>query len=117
MKIVKILIILIFFILIVACILYLFFPHRTDYDEEWIVGKTRQEIEDRYGSFDEYNEYHNYHNKFTDEYYDYSVGIYHTSLDKPSLFGGTIFGRNLEIYFDENGIATSVSSVSTHPGG
>ena len=68
------------------------------YDEEWIIGKTADEIQERYGAFDAYSEY--------DDEIKCSVGIYRTR--KVVRLDFTYY-ECYKIFFDENGIAHSVT--------
>ena len=77
------------------------------YDEEWMIGKTRNEIEERYGEFDSYS---------VDGYY--YKGKYIITEDKPgSIKTGVGWGTHLEIVFDNNGKAISAEVVSNGIGG
>ena len=67
------------------------------YDENWIIGKTPDEIQERYGAFDAYSKY--------DDEIKYSVGIYRTRMVVRLDF---TYYECYKIFFDENGIAYSV---------
>ena len=67
------------------------------YDKDWIIGKTLDEVQEKYGTFDAYLEY--------DDEIKCSVGIYKTRKIVKLDF---TYYECYKIFFDENGIAYSV---------
>ncbi len=84
---------------------------KPQYNDEWIIGKTSDEIQERFGEFDgsysrnslKYPEY------CLDGDYKNAVGYY---ITKPSRVGylGTDPEERFVIVFDENGFAISASN-------
>lgn len=77
------------------------------YDEEWMIGKTRREIEERYGKFDAYEDLSAYP----------EVGRYILTEDSRSIFGEIKYGMHLRVYFDESGKAYSTQIENNGIGG
>ena len=76
------------------------------YDREWILGKTRAEIEQMYGELDTF---------YSDDFY--TSGTYTIVEDKKDIFGTIEYGTRLRIYFDEEGKATSTVMEDSGWGG
>ena len=85
------------------------------YNENWIIGKTAEEIQERYGEFDyvsyryEMDEDHNYildedGNKIIIGWFS---GGYITKEERTGFFG-TIYREYFKIEFDKNGIAVEI---------
>lgn len=75
------------------------------YDEEWMIGKTKQEIEERYGEFDVFQEEPE------------QLGVYILTEDKRNLFGNVDYGTRLMIFFSKDGKAISTRVESNGAGG
>lgn len=81
------------------------------YDQDWIIGKTSQEIEDRYGKFDIcLNE-----EKIEKNYFETGCG-YLTKEQEKGAFG-TSSDEFLMIFFDANGVAYRIEENYPRPGG
>ena len=72
-----------------------------DYDPAWIVGKTKEEIEERYGTFDSYE---------TKTLESGKVITYASYEGKIQISGGKKrYTDKFTVNFDENGVALSAS--------
>ena len=81
------------------------------YDCDWVIGKTIDEVVEKYGMFDDYGKYlHSYYNDSKQERVEiadtYQTGRYYIN---DTRFSHGLEGRNygciFTIIFDENGIA------------
>lgn len=90
-KTISLLLFLTFLFLLVAC------SNGNEYDLIWIVGKTEDEIIERYGEFDSVSNDEFY------ELYGYRYGCYKGKI--PISGGKKRYTDSLIIRFDENGIA------------
>ena len=82
------------------------FFSRPAYDTDWIVGKTAEQIQDRYGEFDRNKTYPN-SALLKCAYYDL----------KPRMDGEHEYNVWIEINFDENGVAISAREDHNRHGG
>jgi len=73
---------------------------RDKYDEEWMIGKTRAEVEERYGAFDVFENGQSNGGQ--------GVGRYILVPDRKTIFGDIDYGEHLRVYFDEAGIVYSI---------
>ena len=91
-------------VILLACGTVLFracFPYEK-YNEKWIIGKTKAEIEERYGEFDL---------KF-----DVGTYVYKVKESRRGFFG-TDPEEFFAVFFDENGVAYKVKEKYYRPGG
>ena len=79
-------------------------PKPREYDEEWIVGKTKAEIIGRYGDF-------------VDGGGDPYVECYEILEDRHTRWGGTEYGAHLIIRFDREGKAYETEIINNDAGG
>ena len=79
-------------------------PKEIEYDEEWIIGKTKAEIVERYGEF---------HSRGADP----KVERYEIKEDRHTIFGGTEYGTHMLIFFDGEGKAYNVRIYNNDAGG
>lgn len=77
------------------------------YEDRWIIGKTAEQIEERYGEFDRHSELIT--GGFTKEYCVKPLG--------QNMWGDPVWPRYYEIYFDETGIAYKVEIFIDGRGG
>ena len=83
----------------------IFYATRENYSEDWIIGKSRNEIEDRYGKFDlNFERIVAY--ELPEDHLD-SVWTYYMGGDPVKYY---------YIRFDENGLAKEVY-IGSYPGG
>ncbi len=78
------------------------------YDEEWIIGKTIEEVTEKYGEFYRFGP-----GESLRDYPNSSMGLYLTKADNYK----EAYNRYIAIYFDENGIARIVKKNYFIPGG
>ncbi len=103
-------IICVFLVLIITIPLMINRSTKPQYNEEWIIGKTSDEIQERFGEFD--GSYSSHPLKYPEYCFD---GDYKNAvcyyITKPARVGflGTDPEERFEIVFDKNGFATSAS--------
>lgn len=78
----------------------------TNYDEEWMIGKTAGQVQKRYGEFDRC---YNYRGSEIPREAHYVL--------RPRKYWQYQDGLWLEIYFDENGVVSSVREAYGRQGG
>ena len=95
---------------ILCLLLSLFVSCTPSYDEQWIVGKTDNEIIDRYGQFD--TRYNNYD---PEGIYKGWIGVYIIKEERVGYLQ-TYPKETLKIIFDTNNIAINYRIVLGSPG-
>ena len=92
-------------IILIACL------SSSKYNEDWIIGKTYDQVVARYGEFDNYSTITDLDGSFM-----YFLGSY---VVKPKRVGylGTWQGTYFHVYFDKNGVAYECEEALGGKGG
>lgn len=97
-------------ILLIGIVLMLSSSCAPSYDEDWIIGKTDDEIIERYGQFDM-----RYNNYCEDGTYNGWIGCY-ILKEKRVGYLQTYPEEGLKIKFDQNNVATNCNDFLGRPG-
>lgn len=102
-----------FIVIMCITILCITFSSCDRYNEEWILGKTKEEVSERYGEFLR-------EDKITDEDGKYSCSLCYYQIEptKRGVFGDMDdFGELLKIKFNDEGIAILCQKIPDGIGG